>query len=247
MPHTYYVFTNVADARIGLAHDSGWSATAIPGTDPQGRQGWVFEVPDTVPDQAGAQLNLDAEGKVPIQLRGVLAYATPTRAYLLCDDFQMVDLPAPPEPPVPPPISGSTPLEIINAVYATGQYNLATKPGCGTFTEECCRQLATAFGSMWGHVAKSPGQNQYNNHAVDALYALYGPDVGVWDIITSSVSSSAKPAFNDAGEGEPEEWRPPAPLPVQPVTTRRRNDVRLTFTVSAHQLARVLALLHPPA
>ena len=67
--------------------------------------------------------------------------------------------------------------------------------------------------------AKSPGQNQYNNHAVDALYALYGNDAGVWDIITSSVSSSAKPAFNDAGEGNPEEWRPPAPL--TPTTSSR--------------------------
>ena len=247
MPHTYYVFTNVAEPRIGLAHDTGWSAIAVPGTDPQGRQGWVFTVPDTVPDGQGAQVNLDAAGKTPIQFRGVLTYATsdPTRAFMQCDDFPMADVPAPPEQPPPPPVTGSTPLEIIQGVHNSGNYNLATKPGCGTFTEECCRQLAAAFGPQWGHVAKSPGQNQYNNHAIDALYALYGSDAGVWDIITSSVSTSAKPAFNDAGEGNPEEWRPPAPLPVQPVTTTLMtlNEVQVTFTGSAEALARLLALI----
>jgi hypothetical protein len=228
MPHKYFVFPTPASARVGLAHDSGWSATAVPGTDPQGRSGQVFEVPDTVPDQAGAQLNLDADGKVPLQLRGVLVYADTTRAYLQCDDFTMVDLPT--APPIPPPNPNpSSPLEVINGVYATGQFNLATHVGCGQFTEECCRQLATAFGAVWGHVAKSPGQNQYNAHAVDAVMSLAGSDHGIWDIIVSSVSSSARPAFNRAGDSKPELWRPPAPLPEQPAVTAMRITVDLSI------------------
>lgn len=240
MPHQYFVFPTPANARVGLAHDSGWSATAVPGTDPQGRAGQVFDVPDTVPDNAGAQLNLDAEGKVPLQMRGVLTYADATRAYLQCDDFTMADLPAPPEPP---PVTGGSPLEIINSVYATGSYNLATKPGCGTFTEECCRQLAAAYGTPpWGHVAKSAGQNQYNAHAVDAVHCLYGGDHGIWDIITSSVSSSAKPAFNRAGDSNPEIWRPPTPLPCVPAGAATRA-VQLTVSLSLEDLIRILAVL----
>lgn len=242
MPHKYFVFSTPADARIGLAHDSGWRATAVPGTDPQGRAGQVFAIPDSVPSGQGAQLNLDADGKVPIQLRGVLVYAdttSDTRAYLQCDDFTLADVPAPPEPPTPP--TASTPLELINGVYATGQFNLATKTGCGAFTEECCRQLAATFGAQWGHVAKAPGQNQYQNHAVDAVMALAGSDHGIWDIIVSSVSSSARPAFNRAGDSKPDLWRPPAPLPCQPAVA----TVRLTVDVAVEDLVTLLALLKP--
>lgn len=244
MPHQYFVFTNVpaADVHITLSHDSGWSGIAMPGTDPQGRAGSVFDIPDSVPDHNGAQLNLDAEGMTPLQLRGRLTYADDARAFLECDDFTLVDLPAPPDPPVPPPVTGSTPLEVINGVYATGAYNLATKTGCGQFTEEVARQLATAFGPMWGHVAKAAGQNQYNAHAVDAVHSLAGNDHGIWDIITSSVSTSARPAFNRAGDSNPEIWRPPTPLPCQPAGTATR-EIPVTLTVTLADLLHLLAVL----
>ena len=243
MPHQYFVFTNVPEPQVTLDHDSGWTGTAVPGTDPQGRAGVVFDVPDSVPDRNGAQLNLEAEGKTPLQLRGRLTYADDARAFLECDDFTLVDLPAPPEPPEPPPVTGSTPLEVINAVYATGAYNLATKTGCGMFTEECCRQLGALWGSPpWGHVAKSAGQNQYNAHAVDAVMSLYGSDHGIWDIITSSVSTSARPAFNRAGDSNPEIWRPPAPLPCQPAGTATR-EIPVTLTVTLADLIHLLCLL----
>jgi hypothetical protein len=177
-----------------------------------------------------------------LQLRGVLVYPDATRAYLQCDDFTLVDLPT--TPPVPPPNPNpSSPLEVINGVYATGAYNLATKTGCGQFTEECCRQLAALWGTPpWGHVAKSAGQNQYNAHAVDAVMSLYGSDHGIWDIITSSVSSSAKPAFNRAGDSNPELWRPPAPLPCQPAGTATRNGA-VTLSVTLEDLIRLLCVL----
>lgn len=213
MPQKYYVFPTPAEARVSLAHDSGWSATAAPGTDPLGRAGQVFEIPDTVPDQNGAQLNLEADGKVPMQLRGLLASSTvdPTRAYLQCDDFTMADLPAPPEPPTPVPQPPSNdPEDIINSVYGTGLYNLATKEGCGLFTEACCTELHIRNNQMWGHVKKNPGQNQFNGHAVDAVQCLAGEEHGIWDIIVSSASSSAHPAYNRAGDAKPELWYYPA-------------------------------------
>jgi hypothetical protein len=234
MPHKYYVFTSDSesstplDATIVAAHDSGWSGTAVAATDPPGRKGKVFDVPDTVPDKNGCQLDITLGGYTPTKTRELLTYVG-DRAYLQCDDFRLVKLPVV-QPPTPPPNPNpSTPLEVINAVYATGQFNLATHTGCGQFTEECCRQLATAFGAVWGHVAKSPGQNQYQNHAVDAVMSLAGPDHGIWDIIVSSVSSSARPAFNRAGDSKPELWRPPAPLPCQAAVTAVRVTIDLSF------------------
>src|SRR6185369_2220388 len=61
-------------------------------------------------------------------------------AGFLTDDTTSIKKPAPcPEPiPIPPiPPTAKTPLEAINAVYATGLYNLATYDGCGQFTEAC--------------------------------------------------------------------------------------------------------------
>jgi hypothetical protein len=244
MPHKYFVFTSdfessaPVDATVLASHDSGWQGQAIPATDPQGRAGKVFEVPDAVPDKNGCQLDITVDGYTPTKVRGLLTYVG-DRAYLQCDDFRLVKVAQPPEPP---PVTGGTPLEIINAVYATGAFNLGTKPGCGQFTEECCRQLATAFGPMWGHVAKGGAQNMYQNHAVDAVHSLAGGDHGIWDIIVSSVSSSARPAFNRAGDSEPELWRPPAPLPCVPAGTATR-DVPVTLTVPLADLIRLLAVL----
>lgn len=227
MSYRFYVFTSdindshPLDATVFASHDSGWSGQGFPATDPQGRAGKLIEVPDSVLNNQGCQLDITFDGYTSLKMRGVLTFVG-DRAYLLCDDFRLVPIPKveEPEPPVPPP-TGSEPLDYINAVYATGQYNLATKTGCGTFTEACCTSLATSLGPQWGHVAKSPGQNQYNNHAVDALSCLFGEYCGIWDIIFSSVSSDAKPVFNDAGEVHPEEWRPHTPLPVQPVSMSR--------------------------
>jgi len=248
MPHQFYVFNTPAGVpllegtHVTLAHDSGWGGTAVPSVDPAGRAGVVFDIPDSVPPGNGAQVNLEATGKIPLQARGVLVYADAERAYLQCDDFTLTDVPAPPEPPIPPPVTGGTPLEIINGVYASGNYNLASKTGCGTFTEECCRQLSVAFpASLWGHVAKSPGQNQYQNHAVDAVMSLAGNDNGIWDIITSSVSSSARPAFNRAGDSKPDLWRPNAPLPCAPATT-----TRIAVEINIDDLLMFLAAVKQP-
>lgn len=239
MPNELYIYTTPADSTVTLQLDLGALLTGVPGTYNGRSDGHLIQIPAGTTPQ-GSTLTVAREGYQAFDNRGYLQPDETGEAFFNCNDVHLIEVATPPEPP---PVTGDTPLEIINSVYATGQFDLSTKAGCGGFTEECCRQLASRFGPQWGHIAKSPGQNQWQNHAVDALYSLYGNDVGVWDIITSSVSTSAKPAFNDAGPGEPEEWRPASPLPVQPMTTRSTRDVRLTISISEHDLARLVAAL----
>lgn len=236
MSNELYIYTTPPDSTVTLALDLGGLLTGVPGTYNGRDDGHLIQLPASTTPQ-GAWLTVEHDGYLAFENRGYVTVGE--EAFFNCNDVHLLEAAASPEPP---PVLGSTPLEIINAVHATGAYNLGTKMGCGMFTEECCRQLALAFGPMWGHIAKSPGQNQYNNHAVDALYALYGSDTGVWDIIQNSVSSNATPAFNSVGDGNPEEWRPPSPLPVQPVGAATRHvPVTLTFTLA--DLIHLLALL----
>jgi hypothetical protein len=98
-------------------------------------------------------------------------------------------------------------------VYATGNYNLATKLGCCAFTEECARRLH-AIDPNWGHVKKTSGQEscarttQPELHAVDAVFHKGIPEAR--DIITSSGVPGAAPAWNLTGT-------PPASLWFAPV------------------------------
>jgi hypothetical protein len=113
--------------------------------------------------------------------------------------------------PIPPQPDPTTPLGIIKQVYATGLYDLRTKEGCGKFTEACCTALHEKLSASYGHLRKSGAQNQYNGHAVDALQRLVPMlESGVFDIIQSSESPEAKPAYNKAGDSEPDKWYYPA-------------------------------------
>jgi hypothetical protein len=237
MANELYIYTTPPDTTVSLKLDLGEWLIGVPGTYNGRADGHQFQIPPGTTPQ-GALLTIAHDGYLTFENRGYLVPDEQGEAFWNCNDVHLVEVPTTP-PPQPPPV-GSTPLEIINGVYASGSYNLATKPGCGTFTEEVARQLAAAFGPMWGHVAKTPGQNQYNAHAVDAVHSLAGTDHGIWDIITSSVSSSAKPAFNRAGDSEPEIWRPPAPLPCVPAGTATR-DVAVTLTVTLEDLIHLLA------
>lgn len=247
MANELIIYTTPPDAQVTLKLDLGDTIVGVPGTYNGRSDGHRLQIPSGAAQQ-GSDLKITHEGYQEFFNRGLLVpggAANPSVFFL--DDVHLVVLPEAP-PPEPPPIdpgtpSPSTPLEVINGVYATGQFNLATKTGCGQFTEECCRQLAALWGGPpWGHVAKAAGQNQYNAHAVDAVHSLYGSDHGIWDIITSSVSTSARPAFNRAGDSNPEIWRPPAPLPCQPAGATTR-DVQFTLTVSLEEFLRLLAML----
>lgn len=238
MANELYIYTTPPDSTVTLKLDLGATLVGIPGTYNGRADGHLIQIPSGTTPQ-GSLLTIARDGYLTFENRGYLKPDEAGEAFFNCNDVHLIEVATPPEPP---PVTGSTPLEIINGIYASGNYNLATKPGCGQFTEEVARQLAAAFGPMWGHVAKGGAQNQYNSHAVDAVHSLAGHDHGIWDIITSSVSSSAKPAFNRAGDSEPELWRPPAPLPCVPAGAATR-DVPVTLTVPLADLIRLLAVL----
>jgi hypothetical protein len=222
MAHDMYIFVRessgpITDATVRVAHDGGWRDTGIPGRAPDDRQGYYLRVPSSVPDSNGAQLDITAPDMTTVSVRGLLDFKD-DRAYLRVDDFMLVPIqtaPAPqppePEPPAGPPDSMSAELDRINWWYATGKYDLTTKPGCGQFTEavalDFCRYYAIR-GSLWGHVKKTGAQNQFNGHAVDAIMCLFGEDDGIWDIIVNSVSSSAHPAYNREGDADEDLFLP---------------------------------------
>ena len=206
-----YIYTTPKDASVELELDNGYKAMGQPGTWNGRDDGHRL----TFPDDSGLQgsvLRVRKDGYVAFDNRGLFTPQLGGDAEFRLDDVHLSEVPQPPPPdPGPAPGPATDPLGIINEVYATGRYNLATHEGCGLFTEECVRQLHERISPWYGHIAKSPGQNQFNGHAVDALMLLTGAGAGVYDIIFSSVSHEAKPTYNFAGPPNPELWYyPPA-------------------------------------
>ena len=211
MPHELIVFTDPQNAIVQLLHDSGFNAIAVPVTHSSGRPGQGISIPDYVPNSNGCQLVISADGKVTLKQRAILMY-NQEYAYLLADDFYLMDaavVPEPPDPTVPPP-DPENPQGIINWVYSSGKFDLSTHDGCGQFTEACATELHEWNNTMWGHIRKTPPQNMYNGHAVDAIQCLAGPFYGIWDIIHDSISPNATPAFNNKGPADPTLWYYPA-------------------------------------
>lgn len=225
-----FVFPTPPGARATLRTDSGYEAVAVPKADPDGRPGLCFDsIPVGHPNGNGAEVNFSAEGKSPLKLRAILLLKDGEipwpigggrNAALLADDFHLPDIVEKiviiekPCDPTDPPHSAKDPMGIINEVFKTGKFNLATKEGCGKFTEECCKQLHERHHQLWGHIRKSGAQNQFNGHAVDAIQLLAahsdGTKAGIYDIISSSESTDAKPAFNFAGDPRTDLWYYPA-------------------------------------
>jgi hypothetical protein len=212
------IYPTPIDALCQLQHDAGWSVDGKPYTDTNGRPGQSFDIKDDTPNYWGCRLVLSHAGKVSIMMRGLLVSTTGNWLFY-ADDFTMQDVPPPviielpPVPPTNPPSTALTPYQIIQAVYATGKFNLATKEGCGMFVEECTKQLHERHSPNWGHIKKIPPQNNYNGHAVDAMQLLQSvltsngnTEQGIYDIITSSESVDAKPAFNRTGDCRPDLW-----------------------------------------
>jgi hypothetical protein len=227
MPFAFVLYPTPLDARATLTPDGAPAITAVPYTDPAGRPGQIAYVPDAVTSDHGAELRLEAPNYESLRVRGFLRLEhtdTDDVARLQVDDYTLTAAAIEPAPGPTPPAGPRTPLDIINGVFAATQPNLATIAGCGKFTEDCCDALHAEHSPMWGHIAKEPGQNQYNGHAVDALMLLAnvsnasgGTTAGVYDIIFSSASFEAKPVFNYAHPPQYELWYYPASAPTRGV------------------------------
>jgi hypothetical protein len=229
MPYGLTVFPNPLDARVALTPDSGVQVVGTPTTDPAGRQGQVCNVPDSTPSGHGATLELSASGYLPLRLRGFLLVEPSNKvARLQVDDYTLTAEPtAPPPTEPPPPQTGGSPMDIINRVYNETHPDLSTVAGCGVFTENVCTALHDQHSTMWGHIDKDPGQNQYNGHAVDAVMLLApaaGTNAGIYDIIYSSASHEAKPVFNYVEPPNYEDW-------VYPAGAATRGAFAVTFHI----------------
>jgi hypothetical protein len=212
MPYSVIVYPDPLAARVVLTPDySGVGATGTPYTHTDGRQGQICTLPDDVPDEQGAAMDVTLDGYVPMRVRGFLKLNPATKvARLQVDDYNLVA-----DPNAGSGGGGSTgpsdrsPEEIINDVFNRTHPDLASHEGCGRFTEDVCEALHIEHSQKWGHVAKNPGQNQYNGHAVDAVILLGDAKQttgGTYDIIQNSVSVSATPAFNYVGPADPNLW-----------------------------------------
>jgi hypothetical protein len=222
MPSSFVIYPTPLSARVTLTPDGQPGAQGVAYTAPEGRQGQVCYVADGVTSGHGASLLVEATDYVPVSARGFLVIDKDV-ARLQVDDFFLTEMPKAPPPPDPvDPVGNKTAPQIIDEVYRTTHPNLATKEGCGRFTEDCCMALHEQHSEAWGHIHKYEGQNQFNGHAVDAVMLLgYTPDAqaGIYDIIFSSASPEASPAFNWAGPPDYALWYYPANAPTRGALT----------------------------
>lgn len=213
----FVVYPTPLSAKVTLSPDGAGTIQLTGYTAPDGRQGQSCEVAESIPSGHGAEINLEANGFQKLRLRGFLVHDAEV-ARLQVDDYVLTEAgTTPPEPGPTPPSGPRSPLDIINSVYATGQYHLGTVANCGEFTEACCTALHNENSTMWGHIAKDPGQNQHNGHAVDALMLLVNvsngsgfTQAGIYDIIFDSASPNAKPVFNYVSPPDYDKWYYPA-------------------------------------
>lgn len=208
MPNQFWIYTTPPNALVQLIADNGVSVLGIPTPHANRADAQLIEVPfDT--SGMGCALRISFDGYQAFEGRALLV-ADDGMAFINMDDFHLSPISSSPSPnPVPPTYYG-TPDEIINQVYNNSHPNLSTHDGCGKFTEDCCTALHQFHSIQWGHIKKSGAQNQFNGHAVDALYLLAGEGYGVYDIIHDSVSPNASPSCNWKDAGDPSLWYYPA-------------------------------------
>ena len=220
MANELYIYAQPLDTLVELTLDSGQHLSAH-STHANGRDdAHILVLPEGTHGQGG-RLTVTADGRQGSSVRGIVAPSdNGSPAMFLFDDFGELPLddeesqPPEPETPAPPDIEATDPEEIIHEVYANTNHDLATHDGCGAFTEDCCTALHDNDNELWGHIRKQEGQNQYNGHAVDAVYLLAGEGAGVYDIIHDSVSPTASPSFNWKDAGDPNLWYYPVDAPA---------------------------------
>lgn len=229
MSFKWIFYPDPLDSTCKGIHDDFPTLTfqASPAVEPGGRVGQMFIFPENTPSGHGFRVIISNPTTIVVDdMKGVLyvdngqvpmTYRSGSTAELILDDFKLpiitTPVPNPPNPTPPGPTPGMSPLEIVNATYAAGHYDLNTKDGCGKFTEDCCNNLHNLNDKDWGNIKKFPPQNNYNGHAVDAVMLLIdsGPTkAGVYDLIFSSESPQAHPVFNLAGPPNQSLWYYPA-------------------------------------
>jgi hypothetical protein len=195
-----FVFSTPAEAAVTLTLDSGPVINGAAATK-NGRAAHLLSIPSGTPGQ-GSTLRVSRDGFSPFEARGILVSPDAGDAQFILDDIRLqptpqpVVIPGPIPDPIPDqfPTTSKDPETIINAIFASRAHNLATKEGCGRFTEACCAALH-AVNPKWGHIKKTGAQNQFNGHAVDAIQLLEGEGNGIFDIIFDSESPNAKAQF----------------------------------------------------
>lgn len=213
MSFNFQFYPDPLNGWYALTTDNGFVGYGVQFTDPvTGTKGQLIVVPDGIMP-IGAALTGEAEGFNPGRLRGFLN-VTDGFARLQVDSFSLVPLAVTPPQPPSGPNPNANPLDEIMYVFNSTQPNLATKAGCGQFTEDVCEHLHVGMHPGWGHVKKTGSQNQWNGHAVDAIMLLVPSgqtQPGVYDIIFSTESPEAKPVFNYVGPPDNSLWYyPPA-------------------------------------
>jgi hypothetical protein len=204
MPNDLYVYTNPASAEVQLTLDNGSVIDGEPTSVNNRNDAHRLTLPAGTTRQ-GATLRITCDGYTPFSNRGIVLPADVGESTFLLDDVHLAEIAVAPTPP-PSPAYPDDPADIIHAVYDDNDFDLATKEGCGEFTEACCTALHDHHSSHWGHIKKNPGQNQYNGHAVDAVMLLTGVDCGIYDIIHDSESPNASPAYNYKGPPDNALW-----------------------------------------
>lgn len=98
----------------------------------------------------------------------------------------------------------------IDALLATGRYDLKTHAGQAIFVDDAVAVLH-AKDPKWGHLRKSPGQTNIHLHAEDAALYLSTADLSVAvDFINGAGGSNPSIGWNvDAPRYQPSDWWDP--------------------------------------
>jgi len=85
-----FIFTDPVEASATLTLDNGTELQAIPDLHPSGRWGKSFTIPEGSPNGNGAKLSITADGKVPVNQRGIVWINSESSVFQV-DDFYLED------------------------------------------------------------------------------------------------------------------------------------------------------------
>jgi hypothetical protein len=218
MANELYIYSTPAASAVTLTLDGGVTITGTPCTVHGRSDAHLCQLPPGTLAQGGL-LKVGCDGYRGITHRGIVVPNAEGEAWFQLDDVHLEKIEEEPVPPEPPPLDPNLdPFALIRSVYEQGEYDLSTKEGCGVYTEACCTALHEQQSQWWGHIRKNPGQNQWVGpsgvgHAIDAIQLVAqagstGP--GIYDIILSTESPDAEPAWSYKGAPDHALWYYPA-------------------------------------